>query len=99
MDLNLIPEVVPTEEGVDITSPLKSHDAHVRLERDPDGKVVVCVDVFDTSIENANEAHLESRCEPDNEAGAAALSDWLRDEWGFYVRIGRGRLTITHARR
>ena len=83
-------DIVPTTAGQDLQSPLKSHDAHIRLERDPDGRMVICVDVFDSSIENPTEAHVASKCEPNDPAGAAALTDYLISEWGFDVTVRFG---------
>jgi hypothetical protein len=83
-----VPDVVPTEKGRDLDSTDGKRDAHLRLERQ-DGRVVVCADVFDSTVANPNEAHLDSDCESWGNLGAGQITDFLRG-YGFDVRVRFG---------
>lgn len=77
--------VTPTELGQDVGSTDKNYDAHIRLET-VDGKRMIAVDVFDTSIKNANRAHVESDLFEATVAGAKEAQRFLDDN-RFAVRV------------
>ena len=71
----------PDEEGQDIQSPDKRWDAHVRLE---DGEI--CIDVFDSRIEDSSRAHVYSMNFDDDEDGAEDGTLQL-EQYGFEVSV------------
>ena len=70
----------PTAEGANIQG--KHYDAHVRLE-DPD---TLYIDVFDSRVDDANAAHVESLTFLATEEGKSDLSNYL-SELGIDVRV------------
>ena len=52
----------------------KGFDGHVRLEGDE-----IMVDIFDSSIKDANDAHVESQAFPYTPAGAREATRFLKD--------------------
>lgn len=73
--------VRPTRAGVDLDNVTKTRDANVRLE---EGEIAV--DVFDSRVQDAARAHIESEAFPTDEAGAAAATEFLRS-FAFDVRV------------
>jgi FAD synthase len=76
--------VVVTAAGSDIETKDGEYDAHLRAEEDE-----IYVDVFDSHIEDATEAHIRGGTwtYPRTTEGAAEITERLQEEYGFTVTI------------
>lgn len=75
----------PATEGTDIISMNGARDAHIRLESDEDGTTIT-IDVFNSSVQDPNLAHVESERFDASPSGAAEATEFLRS-WGFAQEI------------
>lgn len=74
---------VPT--GTDVVSPVERLDGHVRLEGAGKGARIY-VDLFQSDMEDAEEAHVSSESFPATKEGARAATDYLRAR-RFHVEV------------
>jgi hypothetical protein len=88
-----MPDITPTAAGQDLTSTDGKRDAHIRIEEQeyvPGTKgTMICVDVFDSSVFDPNEAHMDSFCTPWGNLGAGEMTDFLKG-YGFNVTVRFG---------
>ena len=77
--------VVPTRRGKDLNS-VQARDAHVRIETYKPLGTNIFIDVFDSAIEDHDEAHLVSEAFPWSDRGADEATRFLRKH-GFRVAV------------
>lgn len=75
----------PTPRGTDLTSIDLAHDAHVRIETVA-GSRLLMVDIFRSTVEDADEAHVASETFPPSPRGHRDASSFLR-EFRFEVAL------------
>lgn len=78
-------EVRPTTKGADLSNKDSSLDAHIRTEKQA-GKCVITVDLFDSTEEDPDAAHVESEAFGASKKGAKDAEAFLRDN-GFSVTV------------
>ncbi len=78
--------VMPTRRGTDLENVAKTSDAHIRIETYKQVGTNIYVDVFDSAIENPNEAHVVSEMFPWTDEGAGQATRFLRKR-GFRVVV------------
>ncbi len=78
--------VIPTRAGRDLHNEDKTLDAHVRVESYRQVGTAIYIDLFDSGIADANEAHILSESFPYDDSGADEASKLLKDD-GFRVML------------
>lgn len=78
--------IIPTRYGNDLLNAVQNKDAHVRIEAYKQIGANLFVDVFDSAIEDPNEAHIVSEAFPWSDQGADEATQFLQ-EHGFHVAI------------
>lgn len=73
--------VRPTRRGMDLTNLTETRDAHVRILDD-----AISVDVFDSTVEDHDDAHLESEEFSNTDEGAMEATEFLRS-FAFDVKV------------
>jgi hypothetical protein len=80
--------VIPTRAGRDLANRDKTKDAHIRIESYKQVGTNIFVDIFDSSIKNASNAHLVSGSFPHSDEGAAEATEFLqKHDFGVVVVI------------
>jgi len=83
---SLQPAIVPNPRGTDFRDALHDLDGHVRLElvqRVPH----IFVDLFRTSVQDPDQAHVGSEFFPADDAGARDATEWLQEQGVEGVQI------------
>jgi hypothetical protein len=78
--------IIPTRYGKDLQNAVQAKDAHVRIETYRQIGTNLFIDVFDSAIEDPNEAHLVSEAFPWSDQGADEATRFLQ-EHGFHVAL------------
>lgn len=78
--------VVPTRRGKDLLNSIHARDAHVRIETYKKIGTNIFIDVFDSAIEDHDEAHLVSEAFPCSDQGADEATQFLHNH-GFRVAV------------
>ena len=82
-------KIIPTSAGQDIFSAKGDIDGHVRVETYPWTGKEIFIDLFDSSVRDADEAHITSESFPTTGDGAREATKFLRDN-GFGLRLTIG---------
>jgi hypothetical protein len=78
--------IIPTRRGTDRENAAKTKDAHVRIETYKQIGTNIYVDIFDSAIEDPNEAHLVSEMFTWTDEGANEATRFLQKH-GFQVAV------------
>lgn len=78
--------VIPNRHGTDLGNTDGTEDAHIRIETCSRSGPGICVDRFDSAIEDADEAHIESEFFPHSDVGADEATRYLQSK-GFRVAV------------
>ena len=78
--------VIPTRAGRDLYSTDGTNDAHIRIERYKEFGTDIYVDLFDSSVANASEAHIRSESFQYGASGAKEATEFLQEN-GFRVAV------------
>ena len=84
--MNSFDIIVPTRHGKDLQNSVQARDAHIRIETYKQIGTNVFIDVFDSAIEDHDEAHLASEAFPWSDRGADEASRFLQ-KYGFRVAV------------
>ncbi len=76
--------VIPSTAGRDLHNKDRTLNAHVRVETYKQSGTAIYVDLFDSSIADADEAHILSESFPYDDSGAKEATKFLQDD-GFRV--------------
>jgi len=87
--------IIPTVRGTDLFSEDGRLDGHVRIETYKQVGTRIFVDLFDSSIKDADEAHLLSDFFQLNEDGALQATSFLK-RFGFNVIIKTRPIPKSH---
>ncbi len=72
--------VIPTTTGRDLQNKDRTLDAHVRVETYKQIGTAIYVDLFDSTIADANLAHILSESFAYDDIGAKEATEFLRDD-------------------
>ena len=78
--------VIPARMGRDLYNKDGTLDAHIRIESYKEIGTDIYVDLFDSSIEDANEAHITSESFQYEASGATQATEFLQEN-GFRVAV------------
>lgn len=78
--------IIPTRAGQDLDSVNGKLDGHIRIETYRELGTRIYVDLFDSSVRDANSAHIDSLLFPWTDEGADEATRFLQSR-GFRVAI------------
>lgn len=78
--------VIPSRRGRDLSSVDQRTDGHIRIETYKGVGTAICIDLFDSAIQGANAAHLNSKMFRWSDDGASEATKSLQ-KMGFRVVV------------